>query len=449
MATLKFVDQHHWDALEEHLTSGRGERFAFAHTRVLTTTADGPVLAVIGIELMSDAAVTRDKNGWYLNDEALDQVHNAAVAGGFGLVEFHNHRLGPPAFSQTDEAGLTPMADYVTCLLPNRPYGAAVYTAGRLHAECWTRTADGLSRAAFRSVTVLGQPLRNVNATPAQEAARLQRQAQVLGQWGTVTLTSLRIAIVGAGGTGSQVALALAYLGAGDLLILDDDHIELTNLNRLVTAGYADIGAPKNLVARRRMRDIDTGIDVMALPALTPDGAHPELHDADLIIGCVDHDGARDRLNQIAVDTATPYIDIATGIDSTSAQLIAGGRVIFVTPGGPCLHCHRELDPGEITRWSKDPVQQVLDRQHGYGVMGANPSVVHLNGLAANAAIAELVAWISGRRWPAQYIDIDLFGFMNRSDGPHGSRVAPRHPVGRRQGCISCETRLRNGSFDE
>lgn len=440
MATLKFVDRHHWDALENHLTSGRGERFAFAHTRLLTTTPDGPVLAVIGIELMSDVDVTHDEDGWYLKDEALDRVHNAAVGAGVGLVEFHNHRLGPPAFSPTDEGGLTPMAEYVTELLVDRPYAAAVYAAGRVHAEYWMRTPDGLGRGPFRSVTVLGETLRNVNALAAPDAERLQRQAEILGQWGSETLAHLRIGIVGAGGTGSQVALTLAYLGAANLLVLDDDHVEVTNLNRLVTAACADVGAPKNLVARRRVREVDPGINVVALPALTPDGAHPELHDVDLIIGCVDHDGARDRLNQIAVDTATPYIDIATGVDTTSTQLIAGGRVITVTPGGPCLHCHRELDPGEVTRWSKNPAQQALDRQHGYGATGANPSVVHLNGLAANAAIAELAAWLSGHRPPAQYLDIDLFGAMTRSDAAKGCRVGPRRPVAPRQGCIGCET---------
>ena len=188
------------------------------------------------------------------------------------------------------------------------------------------------------------------------------------------------MAVIGAGGTGSHAALALAYLGVGDVLVLDDDHAEVTNLNRLVTAGHADIGAPKNLVARRRMREIDPGLRVSALPALSPVGAHPELDDVDLIIGCVDHDGPRDRLNQIAVDTATPYIDVATGIDTTTLPPTVGGRAVLVIPGGPCLHCLGELDPAEISRWAKTPEQQTLDRVHGYGTPEPNPAVVHLNG---------------------------------------------------------------------
>lgn len=446
MSNLKFTDETHWAALERYLTSGRGERFAFAHTRLLAMTSDGPILEVIAVELIDDADVEHADSGWYVSDRALDQVHSGAAVGGYGLVEFHNHRLAPPAFSRTDESGLTPMAEYVTGLLPDRPYGAGVYAGGRLHAEHWTATAEGMVRGRFRTVTVMGDQLRTITAGGAPVVQRLDRQAGILGESGRATLASLRVAVVGAGGTGSHVALALAYLGVHHVVLLDDDHVEVTNLNRLVTAGIADIGAPKNLVARRRMREIDPTLGVQALPALLPDGGDGDLGDVDLIIGCVDHDGPRDRLNQIAVDTATPYIDIATGIDATSAPPVVGGRVIIVVPGGACLHCLRELDAGEITRWAKDAEQQALDRRHGYGTPAANPSVVHLNGLAVHAAVGELIAWVSGHRPPAQYLDIDLSGHLVRTDGAPGCRVAPRRPVPRTEGCFSCGRPAPGGS---
>lgn len=441
MSTLKFVQPHHWSVLEAHLTSGRGERFAFAHARVLSAPAAEPVIEVTDIELILDEDVQGDSTGWSISDAALDRVHNAAATGGYALIEFHNHHRGPASFSHTDELGLESMANYVTDLLPRRPYGAGVYAEGRVRVDFWTRTDTGLERGTFRSVIVLGRHLRLLNAEPAAPVERDARQADVLGDEGNATLKKLRVAVVGAGGTGSHVAVALAYLGVTDVLVLDDDLVEMTNLNRLVTATAADIGAPKNLVARRRIRDVDTGIRVVALPELSPQGAHPELDDVDLIIGCVDHDGPRDRLNQIAINTATPYIDIATGIDTTTTPPTLGGRVVFVTPTGPCLHCLRELDPIEVSRWTKDEHQQALDRQHGYGSPGSAPSVVHLNGLAVYAAIAELVAWISGHRLPAQFLDIDLSGLLAASTSPAGARVVPRVPVSPAASCIACSDR--------
>jgi len=438
MSSLKFVDPHHWDAVEGHLTSGEGERFAFVHGRVLGTTSDGPIVEVIDVELIADTDVRSDATGWYISDAALDRVHNAAVSGGYALIEFHNHHRGPAGFSRTDESGLEPMASYVTDLLPGRPYGAGVYADGHVHVEYWTPTNADLERRTFRSVIVIGSQLRVVNAVPTAASDRHERQADVIGTPGTATMKKLRVAVVGAGGTGSHVSLALVYLGFTNVLILDDDIVETSNLNRLITATIADTGAPKNLITRRRMREVDARIEVTALPGLRPDGADRELHDVDLIIGCVDHDGPRDRLNQIAVDTATPYLDIATGIDTSSSPPTIGGRAVLVAPNGPCLHCLRELDPVEVSRWTKDPAQQALDRRHGYGSVGAAPSVVHLNGVTVHAAMAELIAWISGHRPPAQYLDIDLSGFLAATGSSNGTRVAPRAPVPRAVGCIAC-----------
>src|SRR5712691_5067523 len=99
MASLKFAQPAHWGIIEAHLAGGRGERFAFAHTRQLTTMGEGPVLEVVGVDLIDEHDVESDGSGWYIADAALDRVHNAAVTEGYGLVEFHNHHLGPPAFS--------------------------------------------------------------------------------------------------------------------------------------------------------------------------------------------------------------------------------------------------------------------------------------------------------------------------------------------------------------
>ena len=438
MASLKFTNQDHWIALEAHLSGTLGERFAFAHTKLLAETSSGPLLEVIDVELIDDADVEDDATGWEMADAALDRIHNAAVSGGYGLIEFHNHHLGPPGFSRVDEAGLGPMAEYVTSLMPDRPYGAGVYADGRVHVEFWTRSDDGIARAPFRSVTVGGDHLRLLNAAHAPRSERLARQADLLGASGSATLAGLRVAVVGAGGTGSHAALALAHLGVGDVLILDSDDVDTTNLNRLVTAGQADVGAPKNLVARRRAREIDSVLRFTAMPALTPHGDHPELDDRDLIIGCVDHDGPRDRLNQISIDTATPYLDIATGADCSASPPLVGGRVILVTPGGPCLHCLGELDASEIGRWAKDPAQRELDRRHGYESSEPNPAVVHLNGVAVHTAIAELVAWVSGHRPPAQHLDIDLSGFSAPDASSPGCRVSPRRPVQPVSTCVFC-----------
>lgn len=433
MSTLRFNNSAHWHAIETHLAEDSLERFAFALTRTVSNALEGPVLEVEGVELMQDDEIEHDHTGSTILGAALDRVHNRAVTQQQGLVEFHNHALGPARFSPTDETGLEPMAEYIIDLLDGRPYGAAVRANGTLHAE-WFRPEDhGIERGTFRSVTVVDERLRLLNARPLEEA-RFHRQVPILGQSGQASLRQLRIAVIGEGGTGSHAVSLLAYLGIRDFLLLDDDVIDTTSLNRVVTADPADIDAPKTLVARRRVLTLDSDATVRAHGGLTPRGDHRELCETDLLVGCVDSDGPRHLLNELAVDSGVPYLDIGTGVDPETDPPSTGARVAFVLPGRPCLTCTEELDPLEVARWYKPVEQQDLDRAHGYGTNEAAPSVVYLNGLAVNAAITELVAWITGTRSPASRLDIDVDG----DTAVPGIRVAPTNDMTRRPGCIDC-----------
>ncbi|MFG3553402.1 hypothetical protein ACGGAQ_03350 [Micromonospora sp. NPDC047557] len=60
--------------------------------------------------------------------------------------------------------------------------------------------------------------------------------------------------------------------------------------------------------------------------------------------------------------------------------------------------------------------------------------VVHLNGLAVNAALTELVAWLAGARPPAAWLDIDLLGTTKRP----GMQIGPRHTGDRDPRCVDC-----------
>lgn len=445
MSILRFSDEDTWQVLENHLTTGTKERFAFAMCRAVRSPGGRLTLRVRQVITVDDEAVDAHTDGYGISDQAIDDIHNEAIRTGLIPVEFHNHSIGPPSFSRTDEASLGPTADYVTDVHPAGIYGAAVYARGRVHAEFWCREGDVVVRKPFRSVAVVGDRLRILNA-PSGSPERLARQDPVLGDLGAATLNTARVVIVGGGGTGSQAALACAYIGVQDTTVLDNDVVELTNLNRLVTAVMADIGRPKAVVARDRMLAVDPDMHVTVGPAIDQAGAE-ELWDADLIVGCVDNDGPRDVINQIATATGTPYLDVATGVDDQTAPPRIGGRIILVRPHGPCLHCLGELDPEEVGRWAKPTDQAELDRVHGYGTRVPDPAVVHLNGVAVNIALGEIVAWIAGHRSPAQMLDIDVTGHLAVPDAPPGSRITPRRPAARKADCIACGT-VREPVFD-
>jgi len=432
MSAIRFTNPDHWNTLEGHLVGGDHERYAFAFTRPLSA-GDEVVVEVVDVVLIPDDEVQLHR----LAGEAMDRVHNDAIKGGLGVVEFHRHPAGPPRFSGTDEDGLAPMASYVTGILPGRAYGAGVLADGRVRVDHWQSRHGSVERSTFDSVTVLGDHYRILNA-PKTSAPTFDRQLDLVTAQGQDALAVMRVALVGAGGTGSHMGVGLAYLGFRDVVVYDGDRIELSNLNRTVTADPSDLGAPKALVAQRRMREIAPGMRVETRPPITPATPKANLADFDLIIGCVDHDGVRDYLNDVAVTTATPYLDIATGVDTKVTPPAVGGHVVLVRPGHPCLHCHDLLDPAEVGSWTKPPDQQILDYQHGYGTGVPNPSVVYLNAMASYAGLAEIAAWVSGHRPPAQFLQVDLNSSLAKRGTPPGSRIVVNTPTGAVSTCFAC-----------
>ena len=68
----------------------------------------------------------------------------------------------------------------------------------------------------------------------------LSRVAYVIGQENIAKLQAAHVAVVGLGGVGSYIAEALARSGVGQLDLVDDDTVSLTNLNRQMTDEQLD-----------------------------------------------------------------------------------------------------------------------------------------------------------------------------------------------------------------
>ena len=66
-----------------------------------------------------------------------------------------------------------------------------------------------------------------------------------IGGQGQHALKTARVVVIGAGGLGSPALLYLAAAGVGTLVIVDDDVVSLSNLQRQIIHGTPDIGAAK------------------------------------------------------------------------------------------------------------------------------------------------------------------------------------------------------------
>ena len=88
------------------------------------------------------------------------------------------------------------------------------------------------------------------------------RTQLLIGEDGLNRLKDSTVMIFGVGGVGSHCIEALARSGIGRLILIDNDTVSLTNINRQSIAYHSTIGRMKTEVMRERIRDIDPAITV-------------------------------------------------------------------------------------------------------------------------------------------------------------------------------------------
>lgn len=131
--------------------------------------------------------------------------------------------------------------------------------------------------------------------------------------WDQSKLDQARVMIVGAGALGNEVLKNLALVGVGNLLIVDFDMIEDSNLSRSVLFRRGDLeGRHKAAVAAERIRELSPNPDI-TVSHLCSDivwelGTGVYRHQ-DLVVGCLDNIEARLALNENCWRAGIPWID--------------------------------------------------------------------------------------------------------------------------------------------
>lgn len=156
-----------------------------------------------------------------------------------------------------------------------------------------------------------------------------------IGIEGQDRLLASRALIVGAGGLGCPAALYMAAAGVGTLVIVDDDEVDLTNLQRQVLHRQHSVGRAKVESAREALHDINPGIEVIALRTrLAGDALREQVEAADVVLDCSDNFSTRHAINRACVAARTPLV-------SGAAIRFDGQVSVFDSRGvdAPCYHC--------------------------------------------------------------------------------------------------------------
>ena len=130
-----------------------------------------------------------------------------------------------------------------------------------------------------------------------------------MGVEGQLQLLQSSVLIVGLGGLGSAVSLYLAASGVGHLVLLDDDQVELSNLQRQIVHDQSRVGHNKAESAACQLRQLNPDIDLtVCTDRFTSDNAADLLGRVDLIVDCSDNFATRFLLNEQAYQRKIPLV---------------------------------------------------------------------------------------------------------------------------------------------
>ena len=204
--------------------------------------------------------------------------------------------------------------------------------------------------------------------------ARHVALAQV-GEQGQARIAAGRALVVGVGGLGCAAATYLASAGVGNLLLLDFDTVDATNLGRQVLFGPADIGSPKATVAAGRLAQQNPGIRIRPLTDRLDDSRLKDaLAKVDVVLDCTDNFATRFQVNDACVGAGRCLI-------SGSAIRLEGQLAVFGPDYNetPCYRClYTEADESLLDCAGNGvfaPVPGVI------GTMMAVEALKHLAGL--------------------------------------------------------------------
>ncbi len=151
--------------------------------------------------------------------------------------------------------------------------------------------------------------------------------------------------IVGLGGLGSPIALYLAAAGVGEVTLVDDDEVELSNLQRQVVHHSQDVGKPKIASAADKMRAINPELKVNMLKTrLDREALENIIPDIDLVMDATDNFRVRTHINRACLKHKKPAV--------FGAAVRLEGQLFVFDPrveDAPCYEClHKHVDDSAL-----------------------------------------------------------------------------------------------------
>jgi molybdopterin/thiamine biosynthesis adenylyltransferase len=156
---------------------------------------------------------------------------------------------------------------------------------------------------------------------------------RLIGWWDQEKLRAARVLVIGAGALGNEILKNLALLGFANVVVVDLDSIEASNLSRSILYRAADVGRRKADVAADAFKSIFPEAQVHAITANVVHGLGLGMFAwADVVLAGLDNREARLWINRACWKMNKPWIDGAI-------EGINGVARLFVAGEPPCYEC--------------------------------------------------------------------------------------------------------------
>lgn len=359
------------------------------------------------LEIPHTSCLVREKNKISWPVELIEDLLEKALDEELSVFKIHSHPSNIPFFSEIDDISDGELIPIIKSWTEHEnTHGSLIMLPnGQIFGRY---LEEDNSFSAIDSVSIAGDNLdfwyaKNIGSSSPDFAAS---HAQIFGEGTFDRLNKLSIAVIGCSGTGSPVIEMLTRLGVGEIILVDDDHTEERNINRIINATMTDAANKDSKVNVLTKAIKAIGLGTVVIPhgknLWNPDVVE-SVAQCDIVFGCMDSIDGRYLLNTLSTYYSIPYFDIGVALeairddDNKGEIKEACGTVHYIQPGKSSLMSRGLFNMSDVAAAGlrrKDPSAYEEQLKEGYikGVHEQKPAVISLNMLAASLAVNELLA---------------------------------------------------------
>jgi len=395
-----------WQDIRKSLLKDKNNESALFITAKYYKTSDKVILLGEGLIEITDTDYLY-RSPYHLEVSPLYVNKTITIAEGkkSTIIMAHSHPFEEhkPSYSHSDDYGEAKTAETISSCLENHPPVGSILIGKRsANSRIWIDNKTPVPSY----ITVLGRNrIRFLNLRleklKKNEVRIFDRQLKILNEKEQKLIKNLKIGIIGLGGTGSIVAEQLVRMGAENLILVDHDTFEDSNLTRMYGTKKSDLGKKtfKVELIRRHLLEINPRINCEIIKeSICKRDVLAFLSQCDFIFSCVDRQAPRAVLNELSYQCFIPVIDVGVGVDKIEGEIIRGNiRASVIGPNFPCYFCQGIITPEAITAEHLTPEEYSRRRKEHYvpDIGLATPSIISYTSMAGSLGVILFLSLLS------------------------------------------------------